>query len=305
MSSLRALVCDQLDTSDLRLGASFRVDYRPAITHEELLQAVPNYDVLIVRSRTKVGRDVIEKGTRLKVVARSGTGLDNIDVAAAAARGVKVVNTPESLVEAVSEHTILLLLALSRKLTLADSSLKQGNWSKENILGVELKGKTLGIVGLGRVGRRVGEIAGAIGMSINAYDVVPIPPETIQRVGAKLVDIDSLFSSSDFVTLHVPLTEETRHMVDARRLGLMRRGSFLINTSRGGVIDEAALTAALEEGRLGGAALDVFEKEPPTGDILKAPNIIVTPHIGGQTAEAQREAIAGISSKILDALSSG
>lgn len=304
MSSLRVLVCDQLDLGDLSLGASFSVDYRPAITHEELLQAVPNYDVLIVRSRTKVGRDVIEKGRRLKVIARSGTGLDNIDAAAAKSRGVKVVNTPESLVEAVSEHTILLLLALSRKLTLADSSLKRGNWSKENLLGVELKGKTLGIVGMGRVGRRVGEIARVIGMSIKAYDVVPIPKETIERMNAKLVDLDTLFSSSDFVTLHVPLTEETRHMVDVRRLALMRKGSFLVNTSRGGVVDGAALTAALKEGRLGGAALDVFEKEPPTGDILTATNVIVTPHIGGQTAEAQREAVASISSKIAQALSS-
>ncbi len=304
MASFSVLVCDQLDLGDLNLGASFRVDYRPAITHEELLKAVPIYDVIIVRSRTKVGRDVIEKGRRLKVIARSGTGLDNIDLAAAASRGVRVVSTPESLVEAVAEHTTLLLLALSRKLTFADSSVKRGNWSKENLLGVELNGRALGVVGLGRVGRRVGEIARVIGMSIIAYDVVPIPPETVEKMSAKLVDLDTLFSSSDFVTLHVPLTEETRHMVDARRLGLMRTGSFLVNTSRGGVVDERALAAALREGRLGGAALDVFEQEPPTGAILTAPNIILTPHIGGQTAEAQRGAITSISHKIVEALSS-
>ncbi len=304
MTSFSVLVCDRLDLGDLSLGASFKVDYRPGITQEELLQTVPNYDVIIVRSRTRVGRDVIEKGRRLKVVARSGTGLDNIDLTAAASRGVRVVNAPESLVEAVAEHTTLLLLALSRKLTVADVSVKRGSWSKEDFLGVELKGKALGVVGLGRVGRRVGEIARVIGMSINAYDVVPIPPETIEKMSAKLVDLDALFSLSDFVTLHVPLTEETRHMVDARRLGLMRKGSFLVNTSRGGVVDEQALAGALSEGRLGGAALDVFEQEPPSGAILTAPNIIVTPHIGGQTAEAQREAITNISHKIAEALSS-
>ncbi len=216
-----------------------------------------------------------------------------------------MVNTPESLVEAVAEHTTLLLLALSRKLTIADSSVKHGNWSKENFLGVELSGKALGVVGLGRIGRRVGEIARIIGMSINAYDVVPILKEIVEKMSARVVDLDTLFSSSDFVTLHVPLTEETRHMVDARRLGLMRKGSYLVNTSRGGVVDEQALVAALREGRLGGAALDVFEQEPPTGAILTAPNIIVTPHIGGQTAEAQRGAIISISQKIVEALSSG
>ena len=298
------LVCDQLDLEDLQLSAQFEVDYRPKITHSELLRVIANYDVIVVRSRTKVGRDVIEKGRRLKVIARPGTGLDNIDVPAATSRGVTVVNTPESLVEAVSEHAVLLMLALCRRLTLADSSLRRGSWAKERILGVELRGKVLGIVGLGRIGRRVGEIARVLGMSINAYDVVSIPPETAEKLSATIVDLDVLFSSSDFVTLHVPLTEQTHHMVDARRLRLMRRGSFLINTSRGGIIDEPALIRALKAGSLGGAALDVFEREPPTGGILTAPNLIVTPHIGGQTAEARREAITSISSKIVEALSS-
>ena len=304
MTPFKVLVCDQLDLTYLHLGASFQVDYEPTITHGELLQAIGGYDVIIVRSRTKVDRGIIEKGRRLKVVARPGTGLDTIDLTAAASNGVKVVNTPEALVEAVSEHVVLLMLALSRKLTVAESSLRRGDWSKESLQGIELKGRTLGIVGLGRIGRRVGEIARVMGMRINAYDVVPIPPETTEKLGAKLVDLDALFSLSDFVTLHVPLNSQTRHMVDAKRLGLMRIGSFLINTSRGGVVDESALTNALKAGRLGGAALDVFEKEPPTGEILTAPNVIVTPHIAGQTLEAQKEAIANISAKIIEALAS-
>ncbi len=292
-----------MDLKDLHLGAAFDIDYRPTITQDELLRVIKDYDILLVRSRTKVGSDVIEKGSRLKVIARPGTGLDNIDVSSATSRGIKVINTPESLVEAVSEHVVLLMLALSRRLTYADSSLRRGIWSKENLMGLELKGKVLGIVGLGRIGRRVGELARSFGMSVNAYDVVPIPAETTRILAAKLVDLESLLSSSDFVTLHVPLNAETRHLIEARRLGLMKKGSFLINTSRGGVIDEPALVDALADGRLGGAALDVFEREPPEGAILTAPNTILTPHVGGQTEEAQREAVANIASKIVEALS--
>lgn len=304
MTTYRVLVCDQIDLADLGLGAEFIVDYRPLITHEELLDSVSAYDVLIVRGRTKVGRDVLDRAGLLKVVARSGTGLDNVDVSAAHSRGIKVVNTPESLVEAVAEHVILLMLALSRRVLEADDSTRRGDWSKGRLVGSELRGKQIGIVGLGRIGRRVGEIARVIGMSVVAHDVVPIPSDVLTSLGAKLLELDSLLSTSDYVTLHVPLTEQTRHLVDARRLQLMRRSSFLINASRGGVIDENALAAALKDGRLAGAGLDVFESEPPSGDILTAPNTVLTPHVGGQTMEAQRGAVAGVSAKIREALSS-
>lgn len=294
----KVLICDHVETEKLGLDPSIMADYRPDISREELLQVVGGYEALIIRSRTKVDREVIDKGVALKLIARPGTGLDNVDVDYAKSRGISVVNSPESLVEGVAEHVTLMMLAASRRLVEADTSTKAGRWEKNSLTGRELKGKTLGIVGLGRIGRRIAEIAGALGMSILVYDVVEIPPEVADRLRCRVVALDELFRSSDYVTLHVPLTDQTRHLVDSARLSEMKRGAVLVNTSRGEVIDEAALVAALNEGRIGGAALDVFEKEPPTGEILRAPNAILTPHIGGQTAEAQANAISVIGEKV-------
>ncbi|MDA4127994.1 MAG: hydroxyacid dehydrogenase [Thaumarchaeota archaeon] len=298
LEPIKVLVCDPVELDHLKLGARFALDYRPRISREELLAAVGGYDVLIVRGRTQVDRTVLERGTRLKVIARPGTGLDNLDLEAATQRGVAVLNSPEALIEAVAEHVVLLMLALSRRLTLADGELRAGRWLKDGLVGVELKGKSLGILGLGRIGRRVAEVAGVLGMSIKGYDAIEIPGEVTRKLGIRMVSMDELFSSSIFITLHVPLTKETRHLVDAEKLRKMMPGSYLINTSRGGVIDEKALIASLKEGRLGGAALDVFETEPASGEILSLPNIIVTPHIGGQTVEAQAGAMDVISGKI-------
>jgi len=292
------LICDPVEVDELALGDAIHVDYRPSITREELLQVVGGYDALIIRSRTKVDRELIDRASNLKLVARPGTGLDNVDVEYAKSKGIQVVNSPESLVEAVSEHVILLMLALSRKLVKGDQSVKAGKWEKNSLVGAELKGKTLGIVGLGRIGRRIAEIAGTLGMSVLIYDVITIPEDIIAKLHCRVVQLDELFSSSDYVTLHVPLTAESRHMVGPARLSEMKKGAFLINTSRGGVVDEEGLAAALTSGRIGGAALDVFEKEPPSSSILKAPNTILTPHIGGQTEEAQTDAIVVIGSKV-------
>jgi len=282
----------------LSLGPDFQVDYRPGITKEELLGRVGEYETLIVRSRTKVDREVLDRGVKLRLVARAGTGLDNIDVEYAKKRQVEVVNSPESLVEGVAEHVTLLMLALSRRLVPADVGTRAGMWEKDSMMGVELKGKILGIVGLGRIGRRVGEVARALGMRTLVYDVIPIPSETIEALQCRVVGLDELFSSADYVTLHVPLTEETMHMVDSRRLASMKKGAYLVNASRGGVVDESALVVALKEGVIAGAALDVFEKEPPSGEIVRAPNLILTPHIGGQTVEAQASAIKVIAEKV-------
>ena len=295
----RVLVCDHVEISQLGLGTDFQVDYRPTITHEELIASVADYDVLVVRSRTKVDRAVLEKATDLKLIARPGTGLDNIDVDTAKSKGVSVVNSPESLVEAVAEHVLLLMLALARRVTFADQSVRGGKWEKEKLMGSELKGKTLGIVGFGRIGHRIGELGQALGMNTLVYDVVPISPDSLLKLGAKVVDLDSLLSLSDFVTLHVPMTTETKHMLDSKRLSLMKSSAFIVNASRGGVIDEVALASSLRNGSLAGAALDVFESEPPSGGILVAPNTILTPHIGGQTAEAQVDAIAVVGQKIV------
>lgn len=274
------------------------MDYKPDITRDELLSVVGGYDALIVRSRTKVDREVLSRATELRLVARPGTGLDNIDVDFAKTRGVTVVNSPESLVEAVAEHVIGLMLALSRKIVEADVSTKAGRWEKNSLTGRELKGKVLGIVGLGRIGRRIGEIARAIGMSILVYDVIVLPPDLLASIDAKVVELDELFSSSDCITLHVPMTPETTKLVSQARLQQMKKGAVIVNTSRGGVIDQDALAAALRDGRIGGAGLDVYEKEPPSGPILSAPNTVLTPHIGGQTEEAQADAMAAVGKKV-------
>ncbi|MDE1853100.1 MAG: hydroxyacid dehydrogenase [Thaumarchaeota archaeon] len=289
----------------MSLGPAIAVDYRPTITREELLSVAGGYDAFIIRSRTRIDREVLDRATKLKLVARPGTGLDNVDVDYAKAKGVTVVNSPESLVEGVAEHVVLLMLALSRRLVEADVGTKSGKWEKNSLMGRELKGRVLGLVGLGRIGRRIAEIARTLGMSVLVYDVITIPDEVLTELRARVVTLDELFSSSDYITLHVPMTPETAHMVGAARLSHMKKGSCLINTSRGGVVDEEALAAALKDGRVGGAALDVFEKEPPAGAILTAPNTILTPHIGGQTEEAQANAIAVIGEKVRAFFSSG
>lgn len=294
----KVLICDHVETESLALGPGIMVDYRPGISREELLQVVGEYDALVIRSRTKVDREVLDKASRLKLVARPGTGLDNVDVEYAKSKGITVANSPESLVEAVAEHVTLLMLALSRKLVRADESTRQGKWEKGALMGAELRKKVLGIVGLGRIGRRVGEIARTMGMSVMIYDVVTIPPDVIEKLQCRVVTLDDLFSSADYITLHVPMTDETRHLVNRDRLSRMKKTSFLINTSRGGVIDEDALASALRDGQLAGAALDVFEREPPSGAILQAPNTVLTPHIGGQTAEAQVDAITIVGEKV-------
>jgi D-3-phosphoglycerate dehydrogenase len=294
----KVLICDQVETEKLALGEGIVVDYRPSISREDLLKIVGAYDALIIRSRTKVDREVIDRASQLKLVARPGTGLDNVDVEYAKSKGIAVVNSPESLVEAVSEHVVLLMLALSRKLVRADEGTRAGKWEKNSLMGTELKGKVLGIVGLGRIGRRIAEIAGTLGMSVLMYDVIEIPPDVIAKLRCRVVSLDELFSSSDFITLHVPMTNETRHLVGPSRIAQMKKGAFLINTSRGGVVDEDSLAGALREGRIGGAALDVFEKEPTSGAILTAPGTILTPHIGGQTEEAQANAITIIGDKV-------
>jgi len=288
---LRVLVCDAMEVAALGLSDKFEVDYSPDMTRDELVARVGSYDVLVVRSRTKVDAGVIARATRLKLIMRAGSGVDNIDTDVAAARGIAVQSSPETLVESVAEVVLGLMLALARGTVSAYASMKAGRWEKERFVGVELRGKTLGIVGMGRIGTRVGDIAKALGMALLGYDVVEVPRETLESLGCKLVDLDTLFASSDFITLHVPLTAETRHLVDGRRLSLMRRTAFIVNTARGAVIHEAALIKALEAKEIAGAGLDVFEAEPRVTAVVPTPNTITTPHIGGQTEDAQASAV--------------
>lgn len=301
---MKVLVCDPVSSKCIEIlgGAGLEVSYQPMISAEDLIKQIPEYDVVIVRSRTKITSSVIDAGKKLRVIGRAGVGLDNVDTEAASKRNITVLNTPESSTEAVAELVIGLMLSLARKIPLGDRGVKEGRWLKSEMMGFELKGKTLGIVGLGRIGSRVGSLAKAFGMKILVYDVIQLPEQLIKSLDAQVVDLDTLLSQSDFVTLHVPLTPETRQMMNRERLAKMKKGSYLINTSRGEVVDEEALYAALKEGWLAGAALDVFQHEPPTSEAVKLPNVVCTPHIGAQTVEAQDAAGEMLAEKVIKAL---
>jgi len=306
LSMFRALICDPIGEKAVEMltSAGIHVDSRPTITAEELMKVVAMYNILLVRGRTKVTARVIELGSpHLKIVGRAGVGLDNVDLEAAVKHGVKVLNTPEAPTNAVAELVIGLMICLARNIPAADRVVRSGGWPKHASMGLELAGKTLGVVGFGRIGRRVAEIAYAAGMAIQAYDVIEIPKQVLEKTETKLVDLETLLKSSDFITLHVPLTKETYHMLDAEKLRMMKPTSYLINVSRGAVVDEEALYEALSKGWIAGAGLDVFEHEPPTGSkLLSLDNVVLTPHIGAQTREAQEAAAVMLASKILDEL---
>jgi D-3-phosphoglycerate dehydrogenase len=252
-----------------------------------LLSEIPSYEALIVRSATKVTREVLVAGSKLKVVGRAGAGVDNVDVVAARERGVVVMNTPGGNSAAVAEHAIGLMFALSRSIPRADAALKQGLWLKKELEGCELGGKTLGLVGLGNVGARVARHAKALGMKVLAYDPY-LTTRTAEAAGAELVDIETVLTRSDYVSVHVPRTKETANLLNAEAFARMKRGVYLVNCARGGIVVEKDLLAALESGQVGGAGLDVFDTEPP-GDLalVRHPRVVATPHIAASTAEAQ------------------
>ncbi len=301
----KILVSDGLSEDGLALlRTGGEVTVSPKITAEELLAALPDYHALVVRSRTKVNAKVIEAGNagRLKVVGRAGVGVDNIDVAAAVARGVVVVNSPLAASVSVAEHTLGLMLALARLIPAADASLKQGRWEKSAFMGGELNGKTLGLLGIGRIGAETAKRAAAFGMAILAYDPYLNAGQIRQR-GAEPASFDDVIARSDYVSLHLPFTEETKGMLGATQLAKMKKGARLICAARGGVVDEDALRAALDSGQLAGAALDVFTAEPPPpGSIATHPKVVATPHVGAQTHEAQSRAGLMIAEEVLAVL---
>ena len=301
------LVSDAISDSALDLLKTSNVNYlySPEMSSSELLEKISDFNAIIIRSRTKITREVISRGMRLKVIGRAGVGVDNIDMIAAKERGIKVVNTPDALTNAVAEFTIALMLNLARSIPKADSMLKSGKWAKSSIIGSELKGKIYGTIGIGRIGARVAEIAQAFGMKIMANDVIPIPETLVKKLDIRVSTQDEIFSIADFVDLHLPLSEETKYLVNYDKISKMKKNAFLINTARGKIIDEADLLRALEEGRIAGAALDVFETEPLTlPELLKRQDLIITPHIAGQTMEAQNEAGRLVVEQVLQALSS-
>lgn len=296
----KILVSDAIAETGLEiLRQAGEVDYRPKLPNEHLLQIIDGYDALMVRSETRVTPEVIEAGSRLKIIGRAGVGVDNIDVQSATRRGILVVNSPEGNTVAAAELTMALLLSLARKIPQADRSLRSGEWKRVQFIGIELYKKTLGIIGLGKIGRETARRARAFEMRVIGYDPY-LPAEHIRQLGAEPVDLESLFVQSDFITLHTPLTAQTRHMINAASLALMKPGVRIINCARGELVDLDALTDALERGHVAGVALDVFPQEPPPANlpILKLPQNVLTPHLGASTEEAQAKVAVDVAEQI-------
>ena len=299
------LVCDQVNPilNEILEKNGLKITYEPEITHEGIAEKIANFEVIIVRSRTKITKELIQKADKCQIIARVGVGLDNIDQTAAKEKNIRVINAVEGAMNAVAELVIGLMLSLAREIPRADREVRDGNWIKKELMGYELKGKYLGIVGLGNIGKRLGRLARSLNMNIIGFDVVPIDEEFSKEVGLMKADLDTLLTSSDYISLHVPLLDSTKHMISAEKIASMKNTARIINTSRGGVIDEKALADALKTGKLAGAALDVFEVEPATSNELAAlPNFISTPHIGAQTKEAQSLAANVIAEKIIQIL---
>lgn len=303
MPTYKVIVTDGLDKiGQAILRSSADLDDRTGISSEELLQDIENYDAMIVRSRTKVTAQLLDAATRLKVIGRAGVGVDSIDLEAAKTRGVTVVNAPTSTSLAVAELTLGLMLAMAREIPRADAGMKNGDWLKKQLKGSELHGKTLGIVGMGRIGSEVAMRASIFGMHILGYDPL-IHKDEIRQRGSEPVALDDLYARSDYISLHLPLNDETRSMIGEQAFSRMKRGVRLLCAARGGIIDETALLAALESGKVAGAALDVFASEPPgASELVKHPKVIATPHVGAQTAEAQSRAAEDIANEVLAAL---
>lgn len=304
----RVLVTDSLQTVGVEAlrKHGLDVDVAGTLSEADLVARIGEYAGLIVRSATRVTRAVLQAGTRLEVVGRAGAGVDTIDVEAATERGVVVMNTPGGNTTAVAEHTMALLLALARRIPAADASLKAGRWEKSALQGVELFGKVFGLLGLGRIGGEVARRALGFRMQVIAYDPY-LTREAAERLGVESVEMDELFARADFISIHTPLTGETRHLIGDAELARMKPGVRLINCARGGIIEEQALARAIEGGRVAGAALDVFEQEPPPKDhrLLHLPQVIVTPHLGAATDEAQTAVALAIADQVADALVRG
>lgn len=304
----KVLISDNISQSGIEFlkGKGLEVVLKPEMTPEELLAEISNYDGLIVRSRTKVTADIIAKGKNLNVIGRAGSGLDNIDVEAAKKSGIAVVNAAGANATSVAEHTMALILALFRNLVLSATGLKAGRWEKKGYVARELAGKTIGIIGFGHVGSLVAQLAHGFGMKI----IVSTRTETeekekmVRGFNGSLVSLNHLLKESDVVTIHVPRSSETEALIGKKELALMKKTSYLVNCSRGGVVDEAALVEALQHQQLAGAALDVFATEPLQvgSPLLSLPNVILTPHVAGQSAEAKERASLAVAQAVAESL---
>lgn len=288
---VKIIVCDTIHEDGVRMlqDAGFEVELDTEITPERLIQEIGKYDGMVVRSRTKVTRDVIMAAKKLKAIARAGVGLDNVDLSSAKEKGIEVFNSPEAPCNAVAELVLGMMLNMARMINEADAGMKQGKWEKNRLTGFEIQGKTLGIIGFGRIGYLLGKKAKCLGMRVLAFDVAMDKlRHFVDEIKAEAVDLDTLYANSDFITVHVPLLPQTKGMVGTAQFNKMKKGAYVINAARGGIINETALKAALDEGKVKGAALDVFEQEPnPDEELVCRPNVICTPHIGAGSEEAQ------------------
>jgi D-3-phosphoglycerate dehydrogenase len=304
----RVFISDKLEASGLELlqQAGLEVDNRPGLTGTALQEALRNAEGVIVRSGTRITAELVQDPGKLRAVVRAGVGVDNIDVAAATRRGIVVMNTPGGNTTSTAEHTITLLMSLARHIPTADASLRHGKWERGKLVGTQLAGKTLGVVGLGRIGREVARRAAGLDMKVIGYDPF-LAPDRANQLGIESVsDLDQLLPRVDFLTVHTPLTAETRDLIGAAQIAKMKRGARVINCARGGIINEEALAEALKTGQLAGAALDVFVQEPPgEHPLLKLPNVVATPHLGASTVEAQESVAREAAQLMIDFLTRG
>jgi len=304
----RVLVSDPLSKRGLDIlerAKNLKVDLKPGLSPEELMKIIPDYDGIIIRSETKLKGDLIEAGKRLKVIGRAGIGLDNVDLPVATKKGVVVMNTPQENAIAAAEHTIAMILSISRKIPQATASMKAGKWEKKKFMGVELYNKTLGLIGIGVIGTIVADRARGLKMKVIGYDPY-LSKEVAEKKGVDVVSLDELLGRSDFISVHTPLTDETRNLIDKRAFPKMKKGVILVNCARGGIINEKDLYDAIQGGKVAGAALDVFEKEPAVGNpLLELEAVISTPHLGAATEEAQENVAIAISQQVVDFFLSG
>jgi len=299
---MKVLVTDPVAEEALNLLREKHEVVFEELRGEELAKEIGKYDALMVRSATKVTKDIIEKAENLKVIGRSGIGVDNIDVEAASQRGIYVVNSPTGSTRSVAELTFALMFAVARKIHIADATMRQGIWAKKKLKGIELMNKTLGLIGSGNIAQEVAKMANCLGMKVLVYSP-HCTEEKARKMGAELRSLEEIFREADFVSLHIPKTEETYHMIDERLLSLMKPTAYLINAARGGVVDEEALYKVLKEGKIAGAAIDVYEKEPPEkSPLFELENVVFTPHIGAATKEGQIRAGTICAEQILKVL---
>lgn len=302
----KILVSDSLSEEGLKIltqSKDFVVDVKTGLKPAEIKEIIGAYDALVVRSSTKVTAEIIDAAKKLKIIGRAGVGLDNVDLKAATAKGIIVMNTPGGNTISTAEHTVSMILALSRNIPQADLSMKKNEWKRKDFMGVEVYQKTIGIIGLGRIGLEVAKRCQAFGMRIKGYDPY-LSKDVADQLGIEMVSLDDLYANSDYITVHVPLTEETKNMISDKQFGMMKTGVRVFNCARGGIIDEKALMKNLESGKVAGAAFDVYLSEPPKDlELVKFKNVILTPHLGASTEEAQVNVAIEIAHQISDALS--